>query len=163
MPKPNKRKRHLIKRIKERISSVIPIKELEGNLNHSRIMFAKKLTKTRSLGYMVINNVPVKFIYSKISKKIITVFKIYHDFEFPVDGYLEFHSCEEDDKSYRLKLYPDAYIETGDPRALTIFETLENNEWTEQKKMGEIFFKLFLVAWGHYEQTKKIFSNNTIE
>lgn len=156
MPKPNKRRRHVMKRMRERISSLISVKELEENLNHDNIMFAKKLTNSRSLCYIIINNIPIKFIYSKISKKAITVLEMHSDFEFPKEGYAEFHSYEKNTDSYRIKIYPDAYSETENPLSLTKFEILENNEWIEKRKVGDIFAKLFLVTFCSYEQTKNI-------
>lgn len=161
MPKPNRRKRHLIKRIKERVSSVIPIKELEGNLDHSKIMFAKKLTNTRSLGYMVVDDIPIKLIYSKISKNVITVLEIHNDFEFPKDDYLR-HYNESTGNLYRIRVFPDAYLETDDPKALTIFHIFENEIWREKKKMGPIFDHIFNMAWKKYEETKTIQSNISV-
>lgn len=154
MPKPNRRKRHLIKRIKERISAVIPIKELEGNLNHDNIMFAKKLTNSRSLGYIVVNNIPIKLIYSKTVKTAITVLEIHNDFEYPENDYIRYHEMSSGN-SYRIRIFPDAYLETENSKALTIFEILENNEWREKRKTGSIFDKVFQIAWELYNEAKK--------
>lgn len=162
MPKPNRRKRHLMRRIKERVSSIVPIKEIEGNLDHSKIRFAKKLTNSRSLGYIVVNETPIKLIYSKTAKNIITVLDIHNDFEFPENDYIRHHEMSSGN-SYRIRLFPDAYLETENSKALTIFEILENNEWREKKKTGPIFDKIFQIAWELYNETKKTQINISVK
>lgn len=155
MPKPNRRKRHLVRRIKERVSSVIPIKEIEGNLDREKIMFAKKLTNSRSLGYIIVNDIPIKLIYSKVSKNVITVLEIHNDFEFPKNDYI-FHHIMGSGNAYRIRIYPDAYLETDNSKVLTIFEILDSGIWREKKKIGPVFDEVFKIAWDYYNETKKI-------
>jgi hypothetical protein len=151
---PKKRKKHLIKRIKERVGTHICQSDLEDNLDHSKIMFAKKLTNSRSLAYIVINETPIKIIYSKECKKIITVLTINHTFEFPKYDYYYF---TKNGNRYRMKIFPDAYMETENPKALTIFEiwdhTLDN--WRTKKKSSKSFEEIFKLAWGFYEEREK--------
>jgi len=157
MAKQNRRRKHAIRRIKERVSSIIPQKDLEDNLDHNKIMFTKKLTNSRSLCYIILRDIPIKFIYSKIKKKIITILPIYHDFIFPYDNNEWFEYFSTNNEAYRIKIFPDAYLETEDNKSLTLIEKWNDrlNQWEKEKKNSEIFDTVFSVAWRFYEHIKK--------
>lgn len=157
MPKPKKRKTHVLQRFKERVGCHIPAKLIEENLDHKQIIFAKKLTNSRSLCYMIIDDTPIKFVYSKECKKVITILPIHYDFQYPKnDEWFEY--LADDNKAYRIKIYPDCYQETCNRRALTKFEVWNDRLmiWKPKKNDDALFHLIYDIAWKWYEETKKV-------
>jgi hypothetical protein len=163
MPKPKKRRNHLFRRIRERIGTQVCQTDIEKNLDHNKIKFAKKVSHSRSIGYIIINDIPIKIVYSKTCKKAITVLPIHYDFCYPKNEEWFEYLHPENNNAYRIRIYPDAYLEADNPRSLTEFEIWNNTEmkWLPKKKIGGTFNFVFHLAWQYYEQTKKI-SANTI-
>jgi hypothetical protein len=158
----NRRKIHVIKRLKERVGTHISPSLIEENLKHKDIIFIKRVSCSRSIGYLLINNTPIKLVYGKGCKKAITILPISYDFEFPKDGWFEI--LYENNKTYRIKIFPDCYMETENKRVMTKFEVWNDNEmkWEEKKRADNIFNYVFDIAWENYETHKKykILSNS---
>lgn len=162
MKKPNKRRAHVLKRIKERVGTHIPQSLIEGNLKHESITFIKRVSCSRSIGYLIIDNTPIKIVYGKTCKKAITVLSLNYDFEFPKDSWFEI--LHDNNNTYRIKIYPDCYMETENKRTMTKFQIWNDHEmkWKERKHADDIFNHVFDIAWKHYEEYKKykILSNS---
>lgn len=162
MKGPKRRRAHVLKRIKERVGTHINPSKIEGNLKHEDIIFIKKVSCSRSIGYLIIDNTPIKIVYGKECKKVITVLPLNYDFEFPKGE--EWFKTEYNNKLYRMKIFPDCYIETENKRTMTKFEiqNRETMEWKEKKYVNDIFTHIFNAVWKQYEDYKRneILSNS---
>jgi hypothetical protein len=147
--------------MKERIGYYIE----EKDLSLKKINFSRKSTNSRSIGYTVVNETPIKIVYSKSIKKIITILPMNYAFQHPPmeenNGWFEYLS-DDNNNAYRIRIYPDCYIESEDSRCMTLFEIWndKNGCWETKKKINKIFNEIFGMAWRYYEHCKKTQTNS---
>lgn len=150
MKKPKKLRPHANQRLHERCDfaahNLTPT-EIAERINKNSITFVKKLTTSRSLGYVSINGCHFKIVYSKNTKDVVTFLPLIYDYEY----IYEINLLE---KGYRLIIYPDCYHEVNNPRVMTKFQRLEENQWSDLETKGEPFELLFAIAWNEYLKGK---------
>ena len=144
-------KPHAIGRLynRERVSIPTSVDTVLLALQNNKFVTVKKSTNTRNLLYGVVNGCPMKIIYSKRTKKIITFLPIQYPY------CLKWKEYEFNNKKYRIKIYPDCYLETDDSRMLTKFEVFDPIEgvWKPKKKSENVFGVIFLYAWNEYQDS----------
>lgn len=94
--------------------------------------------------YGIVDNKPIKLIYSKKTKKIVTVLTMYWEYSIPGQ------EIELNENRYYIQLFPDCFLETNDPRKLTIFKKYENNNLIEYDKNNIEFEEVFYIVWKKY-------------
>jgi hypothetical protein len=143
--------KHAKERLRERCTSIISHIRIAEAIRKGECHSVKKLTNTRSLYYLKIDNTPIKVIYQKKEAKIITLLPLNYEYE------TEFFEINENGNLYRIKLFPDCYIETHNPSMMTIFEkfTSETNEWLIYNKRNETFLNIFKNTWNEYFENGK--------
>ena len=154
MGKSHKGKRilKLVPHARERLKERFGMEVLNSDLVDVDMSVVQMVSHTRSIGYMIVKEKPVKFVYSKSCKKIVTILPMEYDFE--VDGWFEYQNCT---CKYRVKLFPDCYITTEDPTVLTQFEVLkpQSKTWEACSKSIPMFQTVFNEAWKEYLASRK--------
>jgi len=155
--KQKKLKPHANQRLHERCNFAeynLTPSEIAEKINKNTITFIKKLTNSRSLGYVSINGCNFKVIYSKTTGNVVTFLPITHNYEFIYD-------MEFENKKYRLTIYPDCYHETKNSRVMTKFQIcvvdllLGKSEWIDLETKGAAFEWLFDFVWTRYLETRR--------
>lgn len=128
--------------------------------NGTKLLYAKRLTTSRSLTYMPVDNEVIKFIFDRKKRKIITILPWVDIFKITID----FFSTYYNNRAYSVTLYPDAYLETKNKNVLdtNIVCPYQDNEKIEY--FHPYYGKLFDIAWKNYLQSKEeIDEKNTIK
>lgn len=139
----NKFINHAVQRLYERVTA--PEKTLNNilKIGIEDLNPVKKKTRTRTICYGKIEEIPIKLIYSKKTKKIITVLPFNYDYEF------EF-SIKFKNNVYRIIIYPDCYMETENPYLMTVLEKVDDTGNWKPIKKTTLFKQLFNLAWEQY-------------
>ena len=151
---------HANQRYFDRVDPEITKHEISEALkNKNNRQYFDKLTNSRSMLYLHIpnRNYIVKMVYSKTSKKIITIlpwkdvyFKEIKFKHYPKTTESEIKEGQMDCVVY---LYPDCFLETKTPQALTKI-------FIDGKEIGRghyLFEVLFNIAWNMYLKTKEYY------
>lgn len=143
-----KRKRkmldHAKRRLLERYSYPDAYKVMK-EVENKNIQYAKRLTTNRSLIYLKVpeHNLPIKAVYQRKTKKIITILSMDLDYEIITQiNYKE--------NLYNLKFYPDCFYSTKNAVVLTEFTIFKNNEYIECSKRENLFNEIYYLAWREY-------------
>lgn len=145
---------HAIDRYFERTDTDIGLKEIAKAIENNNLMYVKRLSPTRSLTYVKVYRPRLdteifKIVLIRKSKKIITI----------LPWKSLFHICyviemEKYSKKFTVDLYPDCYLETNKPHALTqICEHTFNPEpYALQLNYNHPLFEIiFNAAWKTFE------------
>jgi hypothetical protein len=103
---------HAIHRLMERTEQDVSRKEICRAIENRQMLFAKKLSSTRSLVYVTTPSGIIKLVLHKPTGKVITVLPWLATFH----EHLEWQS---DKGKFIADIYPDCYEETGCKTALT--------------------------------------------
>lgn len=143
---------HATERFFDRSDQNITRKELINHITNSgEILYAKKITATRSMAYIPIKNEKFKVIINRKTKKLITILPYQDIYKHSII----FHSKFFNNKTYMVELYPDCYIETNSMYALTKIYELKDNDQSEQLLFNHPFYNgLFDSAWKIHQGMK---------
>lgn len=150
--------RHANWRFEDRTDQSISRKKIINYLqNGGEIVYAKRLTITRSLAYLPIGNEIFKVIINRKSRIIVSILPWQDVF---IATYA-FYSSYYDEKNYIVELYPDCYLETKSQHALTkIYVIKEIDGFGDDKYpigYNHPFFEgLFEAAWNMHLAGRKI-------
>jgi len=143
--------KHAKERLNERINSLLSIRSVIRAIKNKTIKRVANLPNSRILIYGKVDGCPVKVVFSTKNKKIITFLPFNYEYEF------EFIAPDGNDV-YRIIIYPDCYMVTGDKRRLTKFMAWDS--LAEGWKMVALsdqfnFTTVFNAAWGHYNTQQR--------
>jgi len=151
---------HSVERFVERYNYNFSKKKIEEALKYRKLIPVKRVTNTRTLYYGKIEEQPIKAIVNH-NKIIVTVLPFIESYEL---DFVYFNVIDED--KFRIKIFPDCYLETKNSRLLTIFEkyNLDNNVYEKCKMKKKLFFDpIFNLVWDSYLNKKEIPYENEIE
>lgn len=126
--------------------------------NGGEILYAARLTATRSLAYVPIKEEVFKVVINRRSKKLVSILPFKDLYAINVLLFSEHY----DNHYYLVKLFPDCYHETnGKKQAMTkIYVLDEQKEVKEEIPFNHPFFcGLFEAALNFYLGTKRIMKN----
>jgi hypothetical protein len=120
--------------------------------NGGEIIYAKRLSSSKSLAYIPIKGEIFKVVINRKTKVIVSILPLRRDYEYSIDLLSETYN----NKNYHIKLFPDCYYETQNTRALTkIYELDDNQETVAEINYIHPFFEgLFRNAWEIYTKRK---------
>lgn len=142
-------KSHAKDRLCERVNCPISHKTIAKEIGLDKHFSVKKLTNSRTLCYVVIDGTPVKIVYSKSCKKVVTILPFKFDYQYDFD-------MEVNGNSFRITIFPDCFMETDNPYLLTRFYKLDNaGAWSKCKMSCDTPFQIiFQSAWEKYNLEK---------
>lgn len=150
---------HANERYFDRSSQEVTRKMLINHIdNGGEILYALRLTASRSLAYIIIREEVFKVIINRKSKKLISILPFKEEFAVNIIFFSEHY----DNKYYLVKLFPDCFHETkGRKQALTkIYELDDKKEIKKELDYHHPFFTgLFDAAVNLYMGTKRISKN----
>jgi len=146
---------HAISRYFERTNTDISMKEIAKSVANNNLIYVKRLSPpSRSLVYAVIKQTPqddeeevFKLVFNRKSKTIITILPwksiFYRCYVIEMEKY---------SKSFTIHLYPDCYLETEKPNALTkIEEHVIGDAPIKLEYNHPLFGIVFNAAWKTFE------------
>jgi hypothetical protein len=146
---------HAMSRYFERTDTDISMKEIAKSVANNNLIYVKRLTPpSRSLVYATVRPTPrddeevFKLVFNRKSKTIITI----------LPWKSVFYVCyviemEKYSKSFTIHLYPDCYLETEKPNALTrIYEHVEGDAPIQLEYNHPLFEIVFNAAWITFER-----------
>jgi hypothetical protein len=139
---------HAKKRLKERVQYPIAIESITKAIKTKTLLPIKRESISRTIYYGMVENCPIKLVYSKTLKKIITILPLEYDYSFNFITQLN-------DYIYSITIFPDCYIETENPSMLTVFKKFDNllcNWGLCKKSTKENFHDIFSLAWEGYKK-----------
>lgn len=137
---------HPYGRLKERTSRPISPKKINESLSKNQGTFAKRTTNTRSIVYLKVDDIPLKIVVARNNNKVVTILPINYLYE------LEEVTVELDDKMYKIKIFPDCYYETENPRIMTQFWIKTENGWQKARMKKHPFEYIFNLVWNVYKE-----------
>jgi hypothetical protein len=148
--------RHANWRFEDRTDQSVSRKKIINYLqNGGEIIYAKRLTITRSLAYLPIDNEIFKVIINRKSRIIVSILPWQDVFK----ATFIFFSKYYDEKDYIVELYPDCFLETKSKHALTKIYMGK-----DKKPIGynhPFFEGLFEAAWNMHLAGRKINGKKT--
>jgi hypothetical protein len=157
--KDNKLTTHANERYFDRSSQEVTRKKLINYINNGgEILYAKRLTATRSLAYIPIGTEAFKVIINRRSKRLVSILPYKDHFAINVIFFSEYY----DNKRFLVKLFPDCYAETNKQGiSLTkIYEIDAHGEIINVIEYSHPFFMgLFETALSLYNGSKGLIRN----
>lgn len=145
---------HAIERFFERTALNITKKDIVKAINNNQIIYFKRINVTRSMAYIHVKKEIIKTVMHRKKNKIVTILPWNSIFQYTI----EIRVMKYDNKIYRINIFPDCYLETKKPNALTkIFEYHGKEYYQEQKvwkKMYHdhpLFNELFGIVWSYFQ------------
>jgi len=168
---------HAVERFFERTALNITKKDIVKAIDNNQIIYFKRVNTTRSMAYIHVKNEVIKTVMHRKKDKIITILPWRSIFQYTI----EVQIFKYDNKVYRVNLFPDCYLETKKPNALTkIFERYDYKDILKGTKIGgwkpkrydhPQFNEIFNIAWSFFEidedhckiKNERIAGNETFE
>lgn len=148
---------HSAERFFERTALNITKKDIAKALTNNQVIYFKRVNVTRSMAYIHVKKEIIKAIIHRKKDKIITILPWNSIFQYTI----KIQVMKYDNKIYRVNLFPDCYLETKKPNALTkIFEYHGVDAyWTQEGWMKirhdhPLFDELFGIAWSYFQADK---------
>jgi hypothetical protein len=140
---------HSTERFFERTELNATKKQIAKAITNNQLIPFNRVNATRSMTYIHVNKQVIKTVMHRKKNKIITVLPWNSIFHYIIE--VQIHKYN---KRYRINLYPDCYLETKTPDALTkIFEFQGVDDYWNQAIWGKIryshplFNEIFGIAW----------------
>lgn len=132
---------HAIHRLMERTEQDVGRKEIVRAIENRNMVFAKKLTNSRSLVYVITPSGVVKVVLHKPTGKVITVL--------PWKGvYQRLIEFTSPTGVFRAEIYPDCYLETNCKTALTKITRIHPDGAREPIAFNHpLFDSAFMAVW----------------
>jgi hypothetical protein len=152
---------HAQERFFERANQDVTRKKIIAHIaNGGQIIYAKRMTATRSLAYIQVKDEIFKIIINRKSKVIISILPFNDDFAQTI----KIHSQHYNNKTYLVELYPDCYNETQSNHALTkIYEINDDKSFNEIGYNHPFFNGLFDIAWQIHLNSKGLIKDEETE
>jgi hypothetical protein len=126
--------------------------------NGKEIMYAKRISGTKSLVYIIINENVVKLILNRKTKKIISILPFKEQFK----KTFRFKS-QKFNGEYIVEIYPDVYKSTKSKSAFTRIQMIGANGKSSTIAHNHPYFdELFKTAWKFYKAMKEGILNEKI-
>lgn len=146
---------HSTERFFERTALNITKKDISKAITNNQITHFKRINVTRSMAYLKVKDEVLKIVIHRKKNKIITILPWKSIFHYRIHVQI----IRFQNRIFRINLYPDCYLETRKPNAMTkIFEyhgTDQRNENKIYKKIRHdhpLFEQIFYVAWNFFER-----------
>jgi len=147
---------HAVERFFERTALNITKKDIVKAIDNNQIIYFKRINVTRSMAYIHVKKEVIKTVMHRKKDKIITILPWQSIFQYTIETQI----FKYDNKVYRVNLFPDCYLETKKPNALT--KIFEKNDWfdiLQGTKIGykkirhdhPLFNELFGIAWSYFQ------------
>lgn len=142
---------HAVAQLHKRYSPDVGKKEIENALkNKENIKYIQRISDTRSLIYLHTSNGIVKAIYHRKAKKIITVLTWVGNYKVDLFASVPLDN-EEENKLFKVTIFPDCYKETGCDRALTKMFMVHPDGAKEPMGFNHYLFDtVFYYVWDSY-------------
>jgi hypothetical protein len=131
---------HAIDRFFERTDLEVTVNQIKRAIEGGNIIYAKRLTATKSLAYALVGDNVVKLIIAKSTKKVMSVLpwkSIFKDIINVQTG-----------QKYEVIIFPDCYLETNCKHALTKISKIHPDNAKEPIPYNHAEFEiLFDLAW----------------
>ena len=163
---------HAVERFFERTALNITKKDIVKAIDNNQIIYFKRVNVTRSMAYIHVKNEVIKTVMHRKKNKIITILPWRSIFQYTI----KIQVFKYDNKIYRVNLFPDCYLETKKPNALTkIWERIpyfdDKEGWKPIRYDHPLFNELFNIAWSFFEidedhckiKNERIAGNETFE
>lgn len=135
---------HANERYYDRTNQEVTRKKIVTHItNGGQILYAKRLTATRSLAYIPIGSEVFKVIINRKSKVIVSILPFNDHFIRKIKVFSGYY----DDKTYLIEMYPDCYNETRMPHALTKIYEINGDELIDINFNHPFFNGIFKAAW----------------
>ena len=163
---------HAVERFFERTALNITKKDIVKAIDNNQIIYFKRINVTRSMAYIHVKKEVIKTVMHRKKNKIITILPWRSIFQYTI----KIQVFKYDNKIYRVNLFPDCYLETKKPNALTkIWERIpyfdDKEGWKPIRYDHPLFNELFNIAWSFFEidedhckiKNERIAGNETFE
>lgn len=145
--------KHANWRFEDRTDQSISRKQIVSHLeNGGEVIYAKRMTISRSLAYLPIGNEIFKVIINRKSKRIISILPWQDVFQTTYT----FYSSYYDEKNYIVELYPDCFLETKSKHALTRIFVVKEDDKHPIGYNHPFFDGLFEAAWHMHLAERRI-------
>jgi len=155
---------HSTERFFERTSLNSTKKQIAKAIINKQITPFKRINVTRSMTYIHVNKEIIKTVMHRKKNKIITILPWKSIYQYII----KLEITQYQSGVYTIHLFPDCYLETNKPNALTKIyrENIENIEYNHP-----LFNTIFNIAWYYFQldeehktiQKKRITGNETFE
>jgi hypothetical protein len=149
---------HSIERFFERTALNVTKKQIAKAITNDQITYFKRINVTRSLAYIHANKEVIKVVIHRRKRKIITILPWNSIYQYVI----ELKIVKYDNKIFKVNLFPDCFLETKKPNALTkIFEKNNKDQYfnqinyTEIKHDHPLFEPIFRIAWDYFKKTNE--------
>ena len=140
---------HAYQRLTERTDMEVDRKDIIKAVENRNLVFARKISSTKSLVYAMTPKGIIKLVLHKPTKKIVTILTWKSIFKFTC----EFISPHYDQGMYQAEIYPDCFLETGCSTALTKIVRIHRDGAKEPINYIHPFFDgVFKEAWELFEK-----------
>lgn len=145
---------HSTERFFERTALNITKKDISKAITNNQITHFKRINVTRSMAYLKVKDEVLKTVIHRKKNKIITILPWKSIFHYRIHVQI----MRFQNRIFRVNLYPDCYLETRKPNAMTkIFEYHgrdQRNGNSIYKKIRHdhpLFEQIFNIAWSFFE------------
>lgn len=151
---------HAIHRLMERTDQEVSRKEIIRGIENRSMIFAKKMTNSRSLVYVITPSGVVKVILHKPTGKVITVLP----WKSKYYKLVQFNSIKGTGW-FQVDMYPDCFVETNCKTALTKIIRIHLDGAKENIGFNHpLFEEIFTEAWKLFrKEENEIKTENSIE
>lgn len=148
---------HAVERFYERTDQDVTRNQIVKAIENGNIVYAKRLTSSRSLAYVIVGKNAIKIIIAKSTKKVLSVIPWKSVFKEVIKLNLP---TKDPGKTYEVTVFPDCYLETGTSHALTKINRIHDDGAREPIPHNHPYFEiLFNLAWDKVINSEK---HNTI-
>jgi len=143
---------HSIERFFDRTTLNITKKDIAKAITNNQIVPFKRVNVTRSMCYIHVKKEVIKTIMHRKKNKIITILPWQSVYQFKI----KLHIQELNNRKFKIYLFPDCYLETGKPNALTkVYEKIlylnSGTKGYEQINYDHYLFnKIVNIAWSNF-------------
>jgi hypothetical protein len=133
---------HAINRFFERTDLEVTRNQITNAIEGGNVVYAKRLTASKSLAYVLVGENVIKLIIAKGTKKVLSIIPWKSVFKETVTVNLMGKLL------YEVILFPDCYLETGCSHALTKVHRLHDDGAREPIPYNHPYFQMvFNLAW----------------
>jgi hypothetical protein len=142
---------HAIDRFFERTDLEVTRNQITNAIEGGNVVYAKRLTASKSLAYVMVGENVIKLIISKGTKKVLSIIPWKSVFKEVIN--VHFGTTKI---NYEAILFPDCYMETGCSHALTKIHRLHDDGAREPIPYNHPYFEMvFNMAWDKVANSEK--------
>jgi hypothetical protein len=144
---------HSTERFFERTALNVTKKQIAKAITNNQIVYFKRVNATRSMAYIHVNSEVIKTVMHRKKDKIITILPWKSIYQAIVTTRMDTYGG----RTFKVKLFPDCFLETKKPNALTVI--YEKVKYTNGPTKGQellnfdnsLFKDIFTTAWKCFE------------